>query len=90
MAIAVKLFVIEAMRKTVSGVTGAAASTSRNPVVFSHARPPSATIPIAAPGMCCFSTNVVKSFSICGAAAVIFASGAACAEAATSRRPTIS
>jgi hypothetical protein len=51
MAIAVKLFVIDAMRNTVSGVTGDFAAMSRYPVTPVCASWPSMTMPHAAPGM---------------------------------------
>ena len=49
---AVKLLVIEAMRKIVSGVTGAFRSTSRRPDTPTCATPSSMTMPQMRPGMC--------------------------------------
>jgi hypothetical protein len=71
-AIAVKLLVIEAMRKTVSGVTGVFVAVSCTPAVFTHANSPSMTMPKTAPGILRRSTQVLKSFSISGKAAASF------------------
>jgi hypothetical protein len=49
-AIAVKLFVIEAIRNTESRVTGAFEGNSRNPDTPRCASSPSITMPHAAPG----------------------------------------
>ena len=52
MAIAVKLLVIEAMRNTVSAVTGCLVVRSREPATPRCANSPSMTMPQVAPGMC--------------------------------------
>ncbi len=64
-----KLFVIEAMRNTVSAVTGARPSVSRTPAPFTHASSPSMTTPITAPGIRRRSTHALNSLSISGKAA---------------------
>ena len=53
--IAVKPFVIDAMRNLVSSVTGAFVATSRIPAVFTYASLPSMMMPRTAPGACDFS-----------------------------------
>src|SRR4051794_41162381 len=72
-ATAVKLFVIEAIRNTVSRSTGALAATSRRPATPACASSPSTTMPQLAPGTCACSVNCWKIRSISGNAASSFA-----------------
>src|SRR2546430_5358337 len=71
--VAVKLLVIDAMRNTVSGSTGAFDATSRRPVTPACASSPSMTMPQLAPGTCACSVNALKMRSISGNAAFSFA-----------------
>jgi hypothetical protein len=76
----VKLLVIDAIRKTVSGVTALSAAlfsvalllsvTSRTPAAFTQTNSPSTTTPITAPGI--RSPDALNNFSISGNAAASF------------------
>ena len=66
---AVKLLVMEAMRKTVSPATGCWLARLRNPPVPMCATLPSTTMPQAAPGTCSRSRNSLTRRSTSGKAA---------------------
>src|ERR1044071_8605385 len=66
MAKAVKLLVIEAMRKTVSASTGAPVATLRTPKLWVKISSPSTTTPYATPGMWRSSIRRRKSGSMAG------------------------
>src|SRR5260221_200940 len=68
MAMAVKLFVMEAMRNTVSGSAGDRVATSRNPIPLANTSSPSTTIPKAAPGTFACANRSANSRSISGKA----------------------
>ena len=80
-ASAVKLFVMDAIRKTVSAST-APPAVSRTPQPFAKTSSPSTTRPTAAPGSFCFSTASATAFSTAGRAARSFARRAGSANAA--------
>ncbi len=64
MAITVKLLVIEAIRNTVSGPTGARVEASRTPKPLAWTSSPSMTIPKARPGTRSFFTAAAMESSI--------------------------
>jgi hypothetical protein len=71
--IAVKLLVIDAMRKTVSASTGSPEATSRTPADPAWASSPSTTTPQAAPGTWAVLANSVNRRSTSANAVAIFA-----------------
>ena len=82
MAIAVKLFVIEAIRKTLSSRTGSSSSRSRTPVTAICSIRPSTIIAHAAPGTCSRATKSLINSSICGKVIVSWARRSACSKRA--------